>query len=120
MNDALDPRLLPALANVVDPEMGLDIVALGLIYEATLSEDGEARILMTTTTRGCPLVGALRDAVIAGVFEIEEVASVEVALTYNPPWTPARIAADHAGVRRSGTDTTRSWRSRLQDLFTRG
>lgn len=94
MNAPLDPRLRLALSSVLDPEMGLDVVRLGLIYEATLDAEGTARITMTTTTRGCPLSAVLRESIADAALQVEDVLTVEVTLTYDPPWTPARIDAD--------------------------
>lgn len=89
------------LRNVVDPEIGLNIVDLGLIYELTV-EDNKARILMTFTTMGCPVSGALVD----GVYEALEpmgLDDIRVDLTFDPPWTPALVSAEgqkRLGIRR--------------------
>lgn len=98
MNTPLDPRLRLALTSVLDPEMGQDVVRLGLIYGATLDPEGTARITMTTTTRGCPLSAVLRESIADAALQVEDVLTVEVTLTYDPPWTPARVDADGEGA----------------------
>lgn len=93
-----------ALRTVIDPELGENIVDLGLIY-AVAVEDGAVRIDMTTTTRGCPATAYLKDAVQSAAWALPGVHYVEVRLTYEPPWTPDRMnddAREHLGVRRAG------------------
>lgn len=92
MDDALTGRIDAALRQVLDPEMGRSLVDLGLIYGVEVTDDGAVRIVMTTTTRGCPLSGFLKEAVAATVAAVEGVGSVDVALTWDPPWTPAMSA----------------------------
>ncbi|MGX5736316.1 metal-sulfur cluster assembly factor [Bosea thiooxidans] len=83
-----------ALRDVLDPEMGRSVVELGLIYAIEAAPDGAVAITMTTTTRGCPLSGFLREAVAAAAGAIEGVTGVSVTLTYEPAWEPAMIAAE--------------------------
>lgn len=91
----LSPRLIDlALGDVIDPEVGRSVVELGLIYDVDVSSDGVVRIIMTTTTRGCPLSGFLKEAVATAAGAVEGVSSVEVMLTWEPPWTPALIPAE--------------------------
>lgn len=80
-----------ALKGLIDPETGRDIVAMGLVYAVEV-EGGAARVEMTTTTRGCPLAEALRLGAEAVVAKVPGVARAEVVLTYDPPWTPDRMA----------------------------
>lgn len=87
----IDPLLLPALRKVIDPETGRDLVAMGLIYKAELA-DGAAQVLMTTTTRGCPLAEMLRLGVEVALSELSFVRSAIVSLTWDPPWSAERIA----------------------------
>jgi metal-sulfur cluster biosynthetic enzyme len=81
-----------ALETVVDPELGLSVVELGLIYGIAIA-DGAVHITMTLTAPGCPLHELLADWTRQAVLGIPGVASVEVTVTFDPPWTPARIAA---------------------------
>lgn len=83
-----------ALRDVLDPEMGRSVVELGLIYAIAAAPNGTVAITMTTTTRGCPLAGFLKEAVARAAGAIEGVTAVEVALTYEPAWEPAMIAAE--------------------------
>ncbi len=83
-----------ALRDVLDPEMGRSVVDLGLIYVIEAATDGRIAITMTTTTRGCPLAGFLREAVAMAAGAVEGVKTVAVTLTYEPAWEPAMIAAE--------------------------
>lgn len=100
MSDDLVQGLADALRAVIDPELGYNIVDIGLIYDLEV-EDGRARILLTTTTPGCPATNYIRHAVeerAASVFGID---SVEVTMTWLPPWSPDRMSDEakaHFGV----------------------
>ena len=83
-----------ALRDVLDPEIGRSVVDLGLIYAIAAAPDGSVAITMTTTTRGCPLAGFLKEAVAMAAGAIEGVTAVAVTLTYEPAWEPAMIAAE--------------------------
>ncbi|MCO5090003.1 iron-sulfur cluster assembly protein [Bosea sp. (in: a-proteobacteria)] len=93
MSAGLERLVEIALRDVLDPEMGRSVVDLGLIYAITAAPDGTVAITMTTTTRGCPLAGFLREAVAMAAGAVEGVATVTVTLTYEPAWEPAMIAA---------------------------
>lgn len=90
---ALVARIYDALSGILDPEIGGNIVDLGLIYEVSVEADGVVAIAMTTTSRGCPAAGFLRDAVEASVVVVDGVSRVAVELVYEPRWTPDRIRA---------------------------
>lgn len=83
-----------ALRDVLDPEIGRSVVELGLIYSIATAPDGTVAITMTTTTRGCPLAGFLKEAVAVAAGAVEGVTAVVVTLTYEPAWEPAMIAAE--------------------------
>jgi len=83
-----------ALRDVLDPEMGRSVVDLGLIYAIRATPDGAIAITMTTTTRGCPLAGFLKEAVAMAAGALEGVTAVVVTLTYEPAWEPAMVAAE--------------------------
>ncbi len=91
---ALTEAIRNALRMIIDPEIGRNIVDLGLIYEIAVEEGGIARIAMTTTTRGCPASDYLKDAVSNCVWYVPGVEYAEVRLTYEPPWTPEMMAAE--------------------------
>lgn len=83
-----------ALRDVLDPEIGRSVVDLGLIYAIAAAPDGTVAITMTSTTRGCPLAGFLKEAVAAAAGAVEGVTTVAVTLTYEPAWEPTMIAAE--------------------------
>ncbi|MDY6776970.1 MAG: metal-sulfur cluster assembly factor [Candidatus Nanohaloarchaea archaeon] len=76
------------LEQVIDPELGINIVDLGLVYEIE-PEDDQVHVLMTLTTPGCPLHDVFREEVKKNVSELEGVdkEDVEVELTFDPPWS---------------------------------
>lgn len=82
-----------ALRQVIDPELGYNIVDLGLIYDVA-AEDGDVRIAMTTTTPGCPATSYLQNGAREAASGVPGVASVEVTLTYEPRWTPELMSAE--------------------------
>jgi len=83
-----------ALRMIIDPEIGRNIVDLGLIYDIAVEEGGIARVTMTTTTRGCPASDYLKDAVSNCVWYVPGVEYAEVRMTYEPPWTPDMMMDD--------------------------
>ncbi|MCJ7479297.1 MAG: metal-sulfur cluster assembly factor [Candidatus Nanohaloarchaeota archaeon QJJ-7] len=76
------------LEQVIDPELGINIVDLGLVYEID-AEEGDIHVLMTLTTPGCPLHDVFREEVKKNVSELEglEGEDIEVELTFDPPWS---------------------------------
>ncbi|MFC3629337.1 metal-sulfur cluster assembly factor [Paracoccus angustae] len=92
MADDLRAAVLAALRGVVDPETGRDLVSMGLVYDVAV-RGSRVSVTMTTTTRGCPLSELLRQGAEAAVGAVPGVARASVALTWDPPWTPDRIAA---------------------------
>ena len=81
------------LKEVIDPELGIDIVNLGLIYEIRFNgENGETEIDMTLTTMGCPLADLLTDQIHDALGEIPEVTKVEVKLVWYPAWTVEKMS----------------------------
>jgi FeS assembly SUF system protein len=87
-------KIIESLKGVYDPEIGLDIVNLGLIYDIDISEDGEVDIKMTLTTPGCPLAGSVEEAVKTVVSAIDEVKDVNVELVWDPPWNPSMMSEE--------------------------
>jgi radical SAM protein len=79
-----------ALETVLDPELGMSVVALGLVYDVTLMP-GAVRVTMTLTAPGCPLHEVMTDWVRAALLRVPGVEQAEVVLTFDPPWTPDRI-----------------------------
>lgn len=79
------------LANIPDPEIGVSIWDLGLIYDITMS-DGNVGIRMTLTTIGCPLFDLIAGPIKEEVGKIKGVTSVDVELTFDPPWSMDRVS----------------------------
>lgn len=80
-------QLHELLHEVIDPELGIDIVSLGLLYGLEVN-NRVAAVLLTTTTPACPLGGYLSDEVERVLLSSGAVDRVEIALTHSPPWTP--------------------------------
>lgn len=85
-------EILHALRGVIDPEIGLSVVDVGLIYGIDVAADGRAVIRMTTTTRGCPAAQFLIDAIRERAIDTGVASEVDVQLTYDPPWSPDMMA----------------------------
>ena len=80
-----------ALKGVKDPELGLNAVDIGLIYDVTVSEAGDVHITMSLTSPGCPSGPEIMGDVKSVVSDLEGVNSVEVELVWEPYWTPDRM-----------------------------
>lgn len=90
----MDLDVLRALRVVIDPELGIDVVSLGLVYAATREGD-RARVVMTMTTPACPLGESLtRDAREAVETLVPGVRHAEVELVFEPPWSPERMSPE--------------------------
>lgn len=89
----LEEQAWNLLKAVYDPELGLDVVNLGLIYELKV-EPPRALVRMTLTTPGCPLHDSLGEAVRRALSFLPGVEEVAVELTFDPPWTPARLSPE--------------------------
>jgi metal-sulfur cluster biosynthetic enzyme len=82
-----------ALTNVIDPELGLDFVELGLIYGIEI-EGGHVDVTFTLTAPGCPIGPEVSSQIEEFVSEIEGVESVSSTMVFTPPWTPERMSED--------------------------
>lgn len=91
---SLQKQVFKQLDLVLDPELGVSIVALGLIYGVTISEDGICHVSMTLTTIGCPLFGQIQKEIEDRVMEIEAIEDVEVNLTFDPPWDTSKMTEE--------------------------
>jgi metal-sulfur cluster biosynthetic enzyme len=89
-----EETLRDALRDVEDPETGLNIVDLGLVYGVTFDAagGGTARVTMTFTTPACPAGGLMLDGVDRRLRRVPGVADVDVTVTFEPRWTPERIS----------------------------
>ena len=86
-------QIIEALRDVFDPELGMSVVDLGLIYDVTI-DAGRVQITMTLTTQGCPLHDSMAEWVRQAVGRIPGVEEVMVSIVFDPPWTPDRIRQD--------------------------
>ncbi len=83
-----------ALEDVIDPELYVDIVSLGLVYGYEVNKNKDLKIIMTLTFPGCPYGPTLKDQVKERIEEEKIYRSVEVELTFDPPWSPDKIDPD--------------------------
>ncbi|MDQ3092451.1 MAG: metal-sulfur cluster assembly factor [Actinomycetota bacterium] len=82
-----------ALSNVIDPELGLDFVELGLIYGIE-DQDGDVKVTFTLTTPACPIGPQVTEQIEEFVGELEGVESVKTEMTFLPPWSPDKMSED--------------------------
>ncbi len=83
-----------ALRDVIDPELGLDFVELGLIYDVQIDEQGTVRVTYTLTSPGCPIGPQVSEQIEEFVSELDGVNEVQPTMTFSPPWTPERMSED--------------------------
>ncbi|HEY7250262.1 MAG TPA: metal-sulfur cluster assembly factor [Methylomirabilota bacterium] len=86
-------QVTEALREVFDPELGMSVVDLGLIYDVAI-DAARVRITMTLTTQGCPLHDSMTEWVRQAVGRVPGVEDVVVVIVFDPPWTPDRIRQD--------------------------
>lgn len=89
-SNGMSERVRESLKGVIDPELGLNIVDLGLVYDVDV-EDGKATITMTLTSPGCPAGGMIMSGAQEAAGSTEGVEEAEVKLVWKPFWTPERI-----------------------------
>jgi metal-sulfur cluster biosynthetic enzyme len=87
--------VLEALSNVWDPELGIDIVSLGLIYEVRMGDLG-VEVDMTLTTPGCPVSDTLPSEVRLTLGQAMPEVPVQLYVVWEPPWTPERLSPEAA------------------------
>jgi len=80
-----------ALKGVKDPELGLDLVVLGLVYDIEV-EDADVKVLISLTSPLCPVAGQIVEDAKQAVLSVDGVDAADVELTFDPPWTPERIS----------------------------
>ena len=92
-----EEQIREVLKSVVDPEIHVDIVNLGLIYGIEKDEDaGQINVRMTLTSPGCPYGPEIQRQAHMVVAALPEVKSVSVEITFSPPWDPRTMATDEA------------------------
>lgn len=85
-------NIMAALEQVIDPELGIDIVNLGLVYGVEMFEGGHCVVQMTLTTMGCPLADVIVDEVERALKLIPEVKTCEVDIVWYPAWDPSKMS----------------------------
>ncbi|HVS84214.1 MAG TPA: metal-sulfur cluster assembly factor [Gaiellaceae bacterium] len=86
-------EVMEVLRTVEDPELGMDIVDLGLLYEVEV-EGPKAKILYSLTSMGCPAGPLIAQDIDSAVRQVEGIEDVELELTFDPPWTPDKMSDD--------------------------
>jgi metal-sulfur cluster biosynthetic enzyme len=90
---ATKEEVTQALRQVEDPELGMDIVDLGLLYDVEV-EDGKVKVIHTLTSMGCPVGPMIQEQIQEVTRALPGVQDVEVELTWDPPWTPEKMSED--------------------------
>ena len=90
--EKIKDRILSALESVIDPELGVDIINLGLVYAIEFEDSGRTEIQMTLTTMGCPLADLLTDQIHDAMKEVPEVTETEVKLVWYPAWSVDKMS----------------------------
>lgn len=89
----IEEKIWENLKKVIDPELGIDIVSLGLVYDVRF-EGGEAEIDMTLTSPGCPLAGVIDQEIRKVLTDVPEVKNLYIELIWDPPWTKEMISEE--------------------------
>lgn len=90
--EKIKDSILESLEMVIDPELGIDIVNLGLIYDIRFESSGYTEIDMTLTTMGCPLADLITDQIHDVLKDVPEVTKVEVKLVWYPAWSVEKMS----------------------------
>jgi metal-sulfur cluster biosynthetic enzyme len=98
-----EDEVLEALKSVIDPELGVNIVDLGLVYEVDVSEGGDVDIQYTLTTMGCPIGPLIEDQMRAFLAPVPGIGDVRPEMVLRPAWTP-EMMSDEADVRSEAPD----------------
>jgi metal-sulfur cluster biosynthetic enzyme len=97
MKKTLKKDVINSLKKIIDPELGINIVDLGLIYKVSIYESGRVNILMTLTTLGCPLAQSIKEQITKSLSLLPGIKEVEVELTFDPPWSIERMSDEAKG-----------------------
>ena len=88
-----EEEITEALSNVIDPELGLDFVELGLVYDVAV-DGGTVNITFTLTTPACPIGPQVTEQIEEFVGELEGVEDVNSSMVFSPPWSPDKMSED--------------------------
>ena len=90
----LEEQVREALKQVIDPELGINIVDLGLVYETNVSDAGKVDVIMTLTSPGCPLGPVIQGEVTQALQGLFGVGDVAITIVWTPRWTPDMMSED--------------------------
>jgi metal-sulfur cluster biosynthetic enzyme len=93
MTTITEQMVLDALRQVIDPELGCNIVDLGLIYNVEIN-DGSVRVIMTLTTPGCPMHATISQGAQIALLGLEGVTDAQVEVVWDPPWHPSMMTQE--------------------------
>lgn len=99
MMAATDEEVLEAMKDVIDPELGINVVDLGLVYGVTVDSDNSATVDMTLTSAACPLTDVIEDQTRSALDSI--VSDFKINWVWMPPWGPDKITEDGRDMLRS-------------------
>jgi metal-sulfur cluster biosynthetic enzyme len=88
----IENKVMESLEDVVDPELGIDMVNLGLIYDINVDASGKCLVTMTLTTMGCPLGNLLSDQITQSVLSVEGITDCKINLVWEPVWNMDRMS----------------------------
>lgn len=89
-----EEQVLEALKSVIDPELGINIVDLGLVYEVDVAEDGDVDIQYTLTTMGCPIGPLIEDQMRAFLAPLDGIGEVRPEMVLRPAWNPEMMSEE--------------------------
>lgn len=91
-NETLREQVTEQLETVIDPELGIDIVNIGLVYDVILYEGNICEVRITLTTMGCPFAEVIKENIEEAVHRVPDISEVQVKLVWYPSWTPNRLS----------------------------
>lgn len=89
-----EEQVLDALRHVIDPELGVNIVDLGLVYDVGISPDGVVHVEYTLTTMGCPIGPLIEQQMESFLSGVPGISNVEAEMVLRPPWTPEMMSEE--------------------------
>ena len=89
---SMEEKVLDALYDVIDPELGINIGDLGIVYGVGVDEENNVMVTMTLTTPGCPLHDSITGGVENRIKQIEHVQEVNVDIVWEPAWDPTKMS----------------------------
>lgn len=90
--DEIKEEVIEALQTVNDPELGIDIWNLGLVYDVAIDDSNNVKVEFTLTTMGCPIGPMIDEQIKAATAYIDEIGEVTTELVMYPPWTPEKMS----------------------------